>query len=202
MITIGLTGGIGSGKTTLTNIWHRYADIPIIDSDTITRELHKKQEIQKKIINLFGKEILSDDHIDKFKLRTLIFNSPQAKEDLERLLHPLINQAIQKKLSQKHNAPYQILASALLFETQQDQLCNITINISCSHSEQIKRTTLRDSVPETQVESIIEAQLSTEKKNEQSNILIYNETSKDILKDIVRYLHGYIIEGIKSDTLR
>ena len=164
MFVVGLTGGIGSGKSAATSIFEDLG-IDVVDADLASREAvlpgsKSLSEIQKK----FGNEILLEDKsLNRAKLREIIFDSSKDKVWLEQLLHPEIRNIIQSKLK-KSSSEYVILVSPLLFETDQHEFCNDTILIDSSLDSQISRTSKRDSVSKDSVKKIISAQMSREDK--------------------------------------
>ncbi|MEH6628358.1 MAG: dephospho-CoA kinase [Motiliproteus sp.] len=174
MFVIGLTGGIGSGKTAVANEFIKLG-IEQVDADIIAREIVQiGQPALQAISNHFGPEILlPDESLNRSLLRERIFQSPEQRAWLEQLLHPLIRELTVEKL-QHAKSEYCILVSPLLLETDQHQLCNHILVVDVPEEQQIERTTRRDNNPETQTRAIIKAQMSRTKRLQLADSVIDN----------------------------
>ena len=194
MFVVGLTGGIGSGKSAATAIFEDLG-IDVVDADLASREAvlpgsKALDEIQKK----FGSEILLEDQtLNRAKLREIIFDNSEDKIWLEQLLHPEIRHIIQSKLKNS-SSEYVILVSPLLFETDQHEFCNETILIDSSLNSQVSRTSKRDSVSEDSVKKIISAQMSREDKLKIASIVINNDDSLEQLEINVKKVHENLLK--------
>ena len=196
MFVVGLTGGIGSGKSAATAIFEDLG-IDVVDADLASREAvlpgsKALDQIQKK----FGNEILLEDQsLNRARLREIIFDNSEDKTWLEQLLHPEIRHIIQSKL-ENSSSEYVILVSPLLFETDQHEFCNTTILIDSSLNSQVSRTSKRDSVSEDSVKKIISAQMSREDKLKIAKIVINNDDSLEQLESNVKKVHENLIKEI------
>ena len=196
MFVVGLTGGIGSGKSAATAIFEDLG-IDVVDADLASREAvlpgsKALDQIQKK----FGNEILLEDQsLNRARLREIIFDNSEDKTWLEQLLHPEIRHIIQSKL-ENSSSEYVILVSPLLFETDQHKFCNTTILIDSSLNSQISRTSKRDSVSEDSVKKIISAQMSRDDKLKIAEIVINNDDSLEQLESNVKKVHENLIKEI------
>ena len=196
MFVVGLTGGIGSGKSAATAIFEDLG-IDVVDADLASREAvlpgsKALDQIQKK----FGNEILLEDQsLNRAKLRDIIFDNSEDKIWLEQLLHPEIRHIIQSKL-ENSSSEYVILVSPLLFETDQHEFCNTTILIDSSLNSQVSRTSKRDSVSEDSVKKIISAQMSRDDKLKIAKIVINNDDSLEQLESNVKKVHENLIKEI------
>ena len=196
MFVVGLTGGIGSGKSAATAIFEDLG-IDVVDADLASREAvlpgsKALDQIQKK----FGNEILLEDQsLNRAKLREIIFDNSEDKTWLEQLLHPEIRHIIQSKL-ENSSSEYVILVSPLLFETDQHEFCNTTILIDSSMNSQVSRTSKRDSVSEDSVKKIISAQMSRDDKLKIAKIVINNDDSLEQLELNVKKVHENLIKEI------
>ena len=196
MFVVGLTGGIGSGKSAATAVFEDLG-IDVVDADLVSREAvlpgsKALDQIQKK----FGNEILLEDQsLNRAKLREIIFDNSEDKTWLEQLLHPEIRHIIQSKL-ENSSSEYVILVSPLLFETDQHEFCNTTILIDSSLNSQVSRTSKRDSVSEDSVKKIISAQMSREDKLKIAKIVINNDDSLEQLESNVKKVHENLIKEI------
>ena len=196
MFVVGLTGGIGSGKSAATAIFEDLG-IDVVDADLASREAvlpgsKALDQIQKK----FGNEILLEDQsLNRARLREIIFDNSEDKTWLEQLLHPEIRHIIQSKL-ENSSSEYVILVSPLLFETNQHEFCNTTILIDSSLNSQVSRTSKRDSVSEDSVKKIISAQMSRDDKLKIAKIVINNDDSLEQLESNVKKVHENLIKEI------
>ena len=189
MIVVGLTGGIGSGKSAVTKIFEGLG-VKVVDADVASRQpVMKGEPALKKIAEKFGANILtSEGELDRRKLREIIFNDNSAKDWLENLLHPLIHQILIDDLTSA-SSNYAILVSPLLFETNQKDLCSKTIVVDTSEDRQIDRTSKRDNVEPDQVKLIIDSQIDRKSRNELADIIILNDGSLQELEEKVKKFH-------------
>lgn len=183
MLIIGLTGGIGAGKSTVANLFAERG-VPIIDADVIARELVlPKQPALMKIVNHFGPSILSSDGmLNRAQLRQIIFTDMKEREWLEKLLHPLIKKAIQAQIK-RLTAPYCIAVIPLLFEVKPYPFINRILVVDATREIQRQRVDARDHSHE--LEAIINAQLSREQKLARADDVITNNgTIADLIPQI------------------
>ncbi|WP_276755721.1 dephospho-CoA kinase [Pseudoalteromonas marina] len=191
---LGLTGGIGCGKTAVSNMLEQLG-ITIVDADIIARQVVKpKSDGLNAIVSKFGQSILlSDGTLNRSALRERIFTNRADKEWLNNLLHPLIRNKIHNDLTAA-KSPYVVLVAPLLFENGLDKLCNRTLLIDIPQSVQIERTASRDNVSVEQVKAIIAAQMSREDKQKKADDILNNDRAlNDVNHDLLtlhkRYLH-------------
>ena len=190
---IGLTGGIGSGKTAVSDIFEELG-IGVVDADLASRVVVEKgRPSLEEIAKHFGQGILTEEgELDRAKLREIIFNSDEEKNWLESLLHPVIAKQIQDELKAS-SSPYTILVSPLLLETNQKDFCNKVLVVDVPVETQIERTLKRDDVSLEQVHSIIKAQISRDKRLELADEVIVNDKSLEDLQLAVSKLHQQFI---------
>ena len=186
---VGLTGGIGSGKTAVSDLFQDLG-ITIVDADLASRVVVEKGRGElNKIAEHFGKDILtSNGELDRAKLREVIFKSEEEKLWLESLLHPAISLQIQKELDSS-SSPYTILVSPLLLETDQKNFCSTVLVVDVPVETQIERTSQRDNVSEEQIKSIIASQIDRDSRLEQADEVILNDGSIQSLESKVQELH-------------
>ena len=191
---LGLTGGIGCGKTAVSNMFEQLG-ITIVDADIIARQVVKpKSDGLNAIVSKFGQGILlSDGTLNRSALRERIFTNNADKEWLNTLLHPLIRNKIHNDITTAKSA-YVVLVAPLLFENGLDKLCNRTLLIDIPQSVQIERTASRDNVSVEQVKAIIAAQMSREDKQKKADDILNNDRAlNDVNHDLLtlhkRYLH-------------
>ena len=193
MFVVGLTGGIGSGKTIASDRFEELG-VKVVDADIASRVV---VEIGKPALSSiegeFGSDVISDDgSLNRAKLREIIFKDDEAKSWLESLLHPLIGQHILDEITSA-TSKYVILVSPLLFETTQFQMCNRTLLIDVPKDIQILRTAKRDKVPESQVEKIIASQMDRNQKIRKADDVIVNDGEiSDLIAKIDEIHQKYI----------
>ena len=194
MFVVGLTGGIGSGKTIASDRFEELG-VKVVDADIASRVV---VEIGKPALSSiedeFGSDVISDDgSLNRAKLREIIFKDDEAKSWLESLLHPLIGQHILDEIASA-TSRYVILVSPLLFETTQFQMCNRTLLIDVPKDIQILRTAKRDKVPESQVEKIIASQMDRDQKIGKADDVIVNDGEIGDLISKIDKIHQRYIE--------
>ena len=198
MFVLGVTGGIGSGKSAATDIFSSLG-VKVVDADILSRVPVQKGEAGLvEIEKRYGKKILlSSGELNRKKLREIIFEKEEEKIWLENLLHPLIADLISHELKSSTSI-YTILASPLLFETKQSNHCNETLVIDVSEETQVLRTKTRDEVSEEQVRTIILSQINRSERLRLANHIIENEGSLDDLAKAVKELHQKLISQIET----
>ena len=195
MLKIGLTGGIGSGKSTVADLFNSYFNIPVIDADIIAHQLVEPgQPTLIEIQQTFGKSILhKDGSLNRNKLRDIIFSDANSKKQLEALLHPLIYEQMQIQFNQQTSA-YSILCIPLLIETNMTDFVDRTLVIDCPIDTQIKRVTQRDRLTPARILSIINSQISRESRLSCADDIIDNSNLNTQLAEQVKKLHNqYLI---------
>jgi dephospho-CoA kinase len=193
MLKIGLTGGIGCGKSTVTKIFEQLKT-PVIDADEIAHQLVAiGQPALAQIQQEYGADVLNPDgSLNRKLLRELIFSDCKQKQKLEAILHPLVYQSIQAKLKQL-NTPYCIICIPLLFETNMAHLVDRILVVDCSVETQIKRLQKRDNMTIERIQSIIDSQVSRDVRKAQANDLIDNSKTDDRLAEDVKKLHNFYL---------
>ena len=193
---IGLTGGIGSGKTAVSETFEKLG-ITVVDADLASRVVVEKgKPCLEEIAKHFGDDILNEnDELNRAKLREIIFNSDSEKLWLESLLHPAIAEQIKDELNAS-KSPYTILVSPLLLETNQRDFCDKVLVVDVPIELQMERTIKRDGVSEDQVKSIIKSQINRDERLQLADEIIINEGSIEDLEMIVRELHEKLISEL------
>jgi len=190
MLVVGLTGGIGSGKSAASKIFSELGR-PVIDADLVAREVVEPGEpALGKIVTKFGADVLTPQgELDRASLREKVFSDNQAREWLEQLLHPVIRTRIMEKIEDyQGTTPLVILASPLLLETDQHKLVDHVIVIDVPESLQISRTVARDNNSEALVKRIMDAQLPRDERLSKADSVLDNGGSVESLKDQIRLL--------------
>ena len=193
---LGLTGGIGSGKSAVSAMFEELG-IQVVDADIVAREVVEPGSVGlTKITAHFGDEILtSSGTLDRAKLRAIIFADESQKQWLNNLLHPLIRESMLKQLKQA-TSNYVILVAPLLFENGLEAYCNHTLLIDVPVDVQITRTTARDNVSVELAKQIIASQMSrADKQQKAGDILDNNRPLEEVKTDVQKLHEKYLIHS-------
>lgn len=187
---VAITGGIGSGKTTIADTFQKNHRIDIVDADIVAREVVEPNSIGlQKIINHFGPSILLENgYLNRSELRQRIFSQPNEKEWLNNLLHPLIREEMQHQLSLAASE-YVLLVVPLLVENQLQYLADRTLVVDVLEQTQINRTVNRDKVTIKQVKAILASQASREQRLAIADDVIRNDQQFCDLNSEIALLH-------------
>lgn len=189
--TIGLTGGIGSGKSIVSDLFAELG-VPVIDTDQLSRELVEQgSPLFNEITKHFGEEILlTSGDLNRKKLRQLIFSNADEKLWLEQLLHPAIRELLLNKLSSCSDA-YAIIVVPLLFENKDNSFSflNRTLVVDCPESIQLERASARDQSKLTEIKKIIDSQIPRPQRLSLADDIISNDSSLESLREDVLKLH-------------
>ena len=202
MYIIGMTGGIGSGKTEATKLFTELG-VPIVDADIISHELTARgQATLKEIAQAFGQDILNDDgDLNRTALRKKVFANSEARKSLEDILHPAIFNKALEALKKNASAPYQILAIPLLFESDRYlEIISRSLVIDSPIEMQITRASKRDGLLEADIQKIIDVQMSRTKRNSLADDLILNDGSIEELRQKIKQLHEKYINTCTIDN--
>ncbi len=189
MFVLGLTGGIGSGKSAVAACFKAYG-IKVVDADIAARKVVEPgMPALQAIAEHFGEQILqADGTMDRAALRNIVFNDEQQRLWLEQLLHPTIGEWIKSELASA-TSNYAILESPLLLETEQRESTQRALVVDVSKELQIERATARDDNSREQIEAIIAAQLPREERLARADDVIDNSGSLADLQSAVDTLH-------------
>jgi dephospho-CoA kinase len=191
---VGLTGGIASGKSTVTKFFAALG-VPIIDTDQVAREVVEPgQPPLERLVERFGRTILTPDgHLDRPKLREIVFSDPRARADLEALTHPAIGTAVEA-WSAAAGGPYQILIIPLLVEKNLTSQVDRVLVVDCNEELQIRRLQARDGSTVEQARAILNAQTSRTARLKSAHDVIQNEGDLSAVRDQVSALHTRYLE--------
>ena len=191
MLRVGLTGGIGSGKSTVSNKFNTLFGVPVIDADVINSSLLKPGTVAyKEIRQSFSDEIVTaSGEINRKLLRKKIFSSEVLRKKLENILHPKIQIEISSAVSSL-DSDYCLIVIPLLIESQLQSLVDRVLVIDTSHHCQIERVTKRDNCSEDHVRKIISSQATSEQRLEHADDIITNDSYPDDLDSQIEKLHN------------
>jgi len=197
---VGITGGIGCGKTTVTNQFIKLG-LTVVDADITAREVVAINSTGlNAITEKYGDSILlKNGELNRAKLREIIFNDANQKHWLENLLHPLIRKRINQQLNADISSHgYTLLSSPLLLETDQHQMTDWVVAIDLDTQLQIHRAMHRDSNTREQIEKIINSQLSREQRNAKADMIINNDGSIGDLHQAVALAHQKLSQSFPN----
>ncbi|MEE8512445.1 MAG: dephospho-CoA kinase [Acidiferrobacterales bacterium] len=189
MLRIGLTGGIGSGKSSAAAMFARRG-VPVIDADEIAKQLVAPgQPAYERIIQRFGKEFVdADGFIDRGRLRRHVFDDPASRRELEAILHPRVRRQIQRQL-RALRAPYCVIVIPLIFEANQQDLVDRILVIDAAEDTQVQRVAARSSLADDEIRKIIAAQIGRNVRLRQAHDVITNEGELEQLEERVDAFH-------------
>ena len=190
---VGVTGGIGSGKTALTD-WLSEQGIVIVDADRVAREVVQPgTPALKAIIDAFGEQYLTQDgNLDRAAMRQLVFGDEEKRLLLESITHPQIREALWDQL-QRADSAYVVLSSPLLLESGQSEMVDVSVVVDVPEEMQIQRTMARDANDKALVEKIMAAQMRRQKRLELADIVVDNSGDLSALHDRAALLHETLL---------
>lgn len=183
---IGLTGGIGTGKTTVSNYLARHHQLPVLDADIYAREaVQEGSPILDRIFEHYGVTVrLPDDTLNRKRLGEIIFSYPDEKQWLEEQIHPYVRDRFQSQLATLV-APSVVLVVPLLFEANMTDLVTEIWVVSCSSEEQLRRIMERDRLSLEQAQSRINSQLPLQEKIARADVVLDNSSTPEALLEQV-----------------
>jgi len=199
-LVVGITGGIGSGKSEVTRRFESLG-ITVVDADLAARVIVEPGgSALAAIAEHFGTGvIMADGTLDRAALRQKVFADETERHWLERLTHPLIGKEIQRQL-ESADSPYSILSSPLLLETRQKDLVDCVVVVDVPEATQLERASRRDANSEEQIRRIMAAQMSRDKRLEQADIVIDNSQPLAELDAIVEELHKEFLQRAENSA--
>ena len=193
MIKVGLTGGIGSGKSTVAKIF-AMLEIPVYSADVEAKKILQKASVVQKIAETFGVQVLENKtSVDKRRLADLVFNNQNALSKLNSIIHPAVKKDFESWTAQNSKHHYIIQEAAILFESGFDTLFDKIISVSASKELRINRVTTRDGVGKQDVRLRMENQWNDRQRSEKSDFIIYNNES-DLLIPQVLQIHEQLLK--------
>ena len=184
-LTVGITGGIGSGKSIICEIF-RLLNVPVFEADLEAKKLiHSNSVIKAGLIDLFGEAIYtSDGSVDRKELAKLIFNDENQLDKVNELVHPIVRGEFKNWL-EKQSAPYIIHEAAILFESGFYQMMDYTILVSAPEDVRIERVSKRDKITPEQVKERIQKQWTDEQKRKLATLEIKNDNKELIIPQLI-----------------
>ena len=195
---IGLTGGIGSGKSAASALF-KDIGVDLIHADDLARDsLSINSEGYKLFIEEFGDKYLDENkNINRELIRKLIFNDSNAKSKLESIIHPIVRSGIETFIKNK-KSDYCIIVVPLIFETNSSKIYDRVLVIDCDVDVQISRTSKRDNQTKSDIENIVNKQATREQRLSIADEVIVNNGSLDLLRNEVLKIHKKYLEIVKN----
>jgi dephospho-CoA kinase len=197
MFKVGITGGIGVGKTTVCKVFELLG-VPIYYSDDAAKIVLETQDVKTKIVEAFGSDVLaSDGALDKKKLAAIVFNDKTKLAILNSIVHPAVETHFKQWMSSHTNAPYIIKEAAILFESGASLAMNKIITVTAPLELKIQRAMMRDKSSREQIEERIKNQLSDDEKINRSDFVIYNDNQQLVIPQVIN-THEAILKLVTS----
>lgn len=195
MIVVGLTGGIGSGKTTVSNMF-KDLGVPVYIADIEAKNLMKTSKvIKQKLIELFGPKAYENDELNRTFIASKIFNDDSYLKKMNAIIHPKVANHFKKWL-QKQTSKYVIKEAAIIFEHNMQSQYDYVITVIANEEDRISRILVRDNTTKDKIVSIMKHQLSDEEKVKLSDFVIIND-KREHTKEQVLNIHNSILKNLK-----
>ena len=192
-IQVGVTGGIGVGKTTVGQIFETLG-APIYKSDDRAKILmNSNDQLKSQIIEAFGYDAYNrDKHLNRSYLATVVFNNPKKLQVLNSLVHPAVLEDYRNWFSEQNNVPYTIKEAALMFETDSHKSMDCIIVVTCPINLRIDRIVKRDHMKRDEVLKRIENQMSDKQRLEKAQYRVKNDGKQSIIKQTIDLHHKFL----------
>lgn len=184
---IGLTGGIGSGKSTIAEFFKEFG-IPVYIADDQAKKLMQSSEILESIKNVFGNDIFENEILNRAKLADIVFNDSNELSKLNEIIHPAVKKDFEKWIVSNKQHSYVIYEAAILFESGRYKDCDIIITVIAPEEIRIQRVIKRDKATREQVLSRIKMQWKDEERILKSDFIINNENLKIAKEEVLKIL--------------
>ncbi|UUW07367.1 dephospho-CoA kinase [Flavobacterium plurextorum] len=184
---IGLTGGIGSGKTTIANFF-KEKGVPVYISDDEAKKIMQSIEIIDKIKSAFGETLFENNVLNRAKLAEIVFNNADKLAQLNAIVHPAVKKDFENWLQQHKNDQFVVYEAAILFESGRYKECDYIVTVTAPIEVRIERVIKRDNTTREQVLSRMEMQWNDEKRISLSNFVINNSNLKIANEEVVKIL--------------
>jgi dephospho-CoA kinase len=192
MIKVGVTGGIGSGKTVVCKIFESL-EIPVFYADTEAKKLYSLPAVKGLIKDTFGESVFTGNEVDFKKMAALVFADKIQLKNLNSILHPLVHKAFEVWAIQYANKPYVIKEAALLFESGADKILDTIITVVAPFELRINRVIQRDNILRDNIIKRMENQLPDEEKIKYSDYVIHNDDEQFVLPQVLE-IHNKLIK--------
>ncbi len=194
MLKIGITGGIGSGKSTICKIFAALK-IPVYNADVAAAVItHRSSEVKTQLISAFGEDIYEDGYLNRKKLAGIIFQDKRELEKVNSIIHPAVRNDYEKWAISNQSTPYTLKEAAILFESGAYRQVDKVITVFAPIDLRIKRVILRENISETEVLKRINSQMPEEEKLQKSDFIIYNDETQSVILQVLK-IHNILINN-------
>ena len=191
---VGLTGGIGSGKTTVAEVFKKLDSVAVYIADIEARKIMNSSDvIRTQLLQAFGEETYKDNELNRQYLANTVFESEEKLTILNNIVHPEVKKHFLDFATRNADKSYVLYESAILFESNSSQQCDFIISVFLDKEERIKRVLERDKTTEKEVLSRINSQWKEDKKLLSSNYIIFNYAIQDTKKSVLK-IHNILTE--------
>ncbi len=199
MLKIGITGGIGSGKTTVCRVFELLG-IPIFYADTVAKLIMNTDPVLKEeILKTFGeKSYLMDGELNRSYISSIVFKNEFELNKLNALVHPAVFRAFDKWLGIHYDAPYIIKEAALLFETKSYTMCDLSVLVVSPEALRVQRVIARDAISQDEIALRMKRQLSDEQKMKLADHILFNDESRLLIPQILELDQQFLNIGKRS----
>ena len=195
MLKIGITGGIGSGKSTICELF-RLHGIPVFDADTEAKKLNDSSPIiRHRLTQLFGADLYENNRLNRQKLASIIFSCPDNLQKVNDIIHPELAFRFLKWTDKQKNVPFVVIDAPVLFEAGFNQYVDKTITVYADEKIRIKRIEKRDGATPAQILARMKSQLSEEEKIQRADAVIVNDNRESLIAQV-----GVIVEGASKNA--
>jgi dephospho-CoA kinase len=196
MLKVGVTGGIGSGKSVVCSVFHTLG-IPVFNADDTARFLMEHDEaLIKSIRNLLGSDVYVNDKLDRAKISSIVFLEPEKLQKLNALVHPATISYARRWIDNQ-SSPYIIKEAAIFFETGSNKEMNVMIGVSAPKELRIERAVKRSNIAREKVLSIIAQQMNEEEKMRKCDYVIINDDRTPVLPQVTQ-IHEILLERVNK----
>lgn len=191
MLKIGITGGIGSGKSVVTRIF-KTLGIPTLDADSFAKDLMANNaEVREQLTAAFGISIFKAGQLDRQALSKMVFNDKAMLARLNGIVHPAVKKHGNQWM-EIQNAPYVVKEAALFFESGSDQDMDIMIGVSAPENLRLARAMQRDNVPEADIKKRMSSQMDEAEKMHRCDYIIFNDEQHSLIQQVVHLHHLFL----------
>jgi dephospho-CoA kinase len=186
MKVIGITGGIGSGKTIVCDIFRKLG-IPVYEADAEAKKLYAIPEVQDEVKKTFGNQYFTGDgNLDRKKFAELVFNNAAALKQINAIIHPFVKKNFREWKKDHAQKPYVLKEAAILFESGTDKGCDKIIVVTAPEQLRIERVMQRDKRSREEVLGIISRQMSDEEKIKKADFVIVNDNKRLVIPEVLK----------------
>lgn len=198
MKTLGITGGVGTGKSTVSRLFNEMYGIKVIDADVLSRQASESKEVLQSIAKTFGKEYVKDGKLDRAAMGKLVFSDKKMREKLNGIIHPVVQKMYYELRNEylKSGEEYLIYDCPLLIDAGLIADVDDIILVYLDKPTAVERVMKRNNISRKEAENMINAQMDIDRKTEYADYIIYNDGDKDDLREAVKEL----FEEIKEDN--